>query len=72
MAFQEEPGRGAGGVDPGLVGDEADSLAGEERLLVPGQDIDPELDRSLGGAEAKEERAQPNDPFSVSRLPHRS
>jgi hypothetical protein len=55
-----------------LVGDEADSLTFEERIIVPGQDIDPELDRSLGGAEAKEERAQPNDPIFVSRLPHRS
>ena len=71
MAFQEQPRLGARGINPRLVRDQSDPLAREQRVIIARQHIDPELDRSLRGRGAEQERAQPNDPFFVSRAVHR-
>ena len=47
MAFQEQPRLGAVGIDVGLVCDQADPFAGEGRVIVARQQVDPQLDRSV-------------------------
>ena len=58
-----------GGVDARLVRDQADPFAGEERIIVARQHVDPELDRALRRSRAQSQNAASLTIHFLFRLP---